>query len=191
MTPISATESNDLIDPAKASVDGTHVSVQIVPLCICALASSAFVAATHLPWFGSFGDQSTTPFSAISEDLVPPGSPAGLVPGTQSWGYLLAAWSTLCAVMAVVAACACVVNRHRNPPAVRRTLVGVGLATLVLIALCIPELLVRVPFDEVTLGSDWGAAVGLGLALLSSFGAWFAWATYAHPSQWGTSTPAG
>jgi hypothetical protein len=185
--PHSATETNDLVAPPKASGYMTHVSVQIIPLCICALASSALVAATHLPWFGNFGDQSTQPFSAISGDLVPPGSPAGLVPGAQSWGFLLVAWSTMCAVMAVVAACACVVNRHRNPQAVRRFMVGVGFASLVLVALCVSELLVRVPFDEVTLGSDWGAMVGVGLAAVCSFGAWFAWATFTYPRLWGTS----
>jgi len=62
----------------------------------------------------------------------------------------------------------------------------VGVASLVLVALIVPELAASKRFDEVvSVGADWGAFAGLGLAVLSSFGAWFAWATWKYPYRWG------
>jgi hypothetical protein len=180
---------NDLFAPAQGSVDKrrTHARVQVIPLFICAAASSAFIPATNLPWFGAFSSDNPAPqYSAVSGLLVPPGSPAALVPGTQSWGYLLVAWSALLAALAVVAAVACVLSRNRIARGLSGLLICVGIASLVLVALVVPELIARVPFDqELFLGFDWGAIVGLGLAVLSSFGAWFAWATWTYPSLWG------
>jgi hypothetical protein len=180
----STTDANGLI-ASKPSLEGTHVSVQFVPLCISALASLALVVSMHLPWFGNLGDQSTRSFNAISGSLAPPSSPTGLVPGTQSWGYLLTVWAALCAILAGAAACSCVFSCRRNRRVGSRFLVGVGASSLVLVALVVPELLARAPFDEVTVGSDWGAFVGLGVAVVSSIGAWFAWATWTYPHRWG------
>lgn len=183
-----ATEADGLIAPARDSGQSgrTHARVQVIPLCLCAVASSAFVAATNLPWFGSLSSGNPEPeYSAVSRVLVPPGSPAGLVPGTQSWGYLLAAWSAVPAFLAVVAVLACVVGRHRDGRDLSRLLFCVGIASLVLVALVVPELMATVPYDESSVGSDWGAIVGLGLAVLSTTGAWFAWATWTHPHLWG------
>lgn len=116
----------------------------------------AFVAATNLPWFGAFISDNPEPHhSAVSVTPLPPDAHTGSVPGTQSWGHLLVAWSALLGVLA-------------------------------LMVLVIPELVVRVSYDEAsTLGFDWGAIVGLGLAVLASVGAWFAWATWTCPSLWG------
>jgi hypothetical protein len=185
-----ASGADDLIAPAHASPRSgrTHTRVQVIPLCICAGATSAFVVATNLPWFGSISNNNPEPqYSAVSETLVRSDSPAGLVPGNQSWGYLLAAWSALLAVLAVAAVVACVLSRHRNARGLSRLLVCVGVASLVLVALVVPELTARVPFDgpSNTVGFDWGAVVGLGLAVLASVGAWFAWATWTYPWLWG------
>ena len=49
---------------------------------------------------------------------------------------------------------------------------------MLLIGVVALEFLPRVPFDgPATLGFDWGAILGLGLAAFSSVAAWFAWAT--------------
>lgn len=164
----------------------THKSVQVLPLCLCALSSVAVAAATHLPWFGSIpGDPTVPEYSAVSPLLVPPDAPAGLVPGTQSWGYLVVAWSVLLGVTAVVAVVACVVCARR-PRAVGRMLVAVGVGSLVLVGLVAAELFASVRFDLDSFAhSDWGALVGLGLAVLASGGAWFAWATFVFPHRWG------
>jgi hypothetical protein len=54
-------------------------------------------------------------------------------------------------------------------------------------ALVVLEFVPRVPFDGPdTLGFSWGTVVGLGLAVLSSIGAWFAWATLRFPHLWNT-----
>jgi hypothetical protein len=159
----------------------------VVSLGICAAASGAIVAAAHLPWFGDLAGDPTVPqFSALSGELVPPRSPSGLVPGTQSWGYLLVSWSALLTVAAVSAAFACGVLGSRQPRRVKRLLTVVGVASLILVALVVPELLTTVRFDLVSYAhSDWGALVGLGLAVMSSLGAWFAWATWTYPHRWG------
>ncbi len=167
----------------------TRVRVQVVSLCICAVASSAFVAAaTNLPWFGDLSPGNPSPqYSAVSASglYAPPGSQAALGPGTQSWGYLLVAWSALLTVLAVIAVAACVLSRHRRRGGVN-VLLSVGIASLVLIALIIPEFTARVQFDLVSfVGFSWGAMVGLGLAVVAASGAWFAWATLKFPHLWG------
>ena len=65
------------------------------------------MATVHLPWFGSLGNQAVPEFSAVSGDLWR----TGLVPGAQSWGYLIIGWSILLVVLALVAAIACVLRR--------------------------------------------------------------------------------
>ena len=184
-----ATDADGVIAPVQDSDQGgrTPVRVQVIPLCICAVASLAFVAVTNLPWFGDIaGDNSTPQYSAVSEPLVRPGSPGGLTPGTESWGHLMVAWSTLVTTLAVVAVVACAVNRHRHLRSLGRLLICVGLASLVLVALVVPEFTATVPYDLVsTVGFSWGAIVGLGLAVLSSLVAWFAWATLRYPRHWG------
>jgi hypothetical protein len=159
-------------------------------LCICAAAAAALGAVTHVPWFGSFtGDTPEPEYSAVSGLLVPPHSPGGLAPATQNWGYLLVSWSAVLAASALATAIALPVIRHRHPRGVSALLVAVGIGSLVLVALVLPELLSRVPFDEASfVGADWGAFTGLGLAVLSSIGAWFAWATWKYPQRWGLET---
>ena len=69
----------------------TRIRVQVIPLCICVVASMAFVASTNLPWFGDLSNDNPSPqFSALSASglYTPPGSPVGLGPGTQNWGHL-------------------------------------------------------------------------------------------------------
>lgn len=166
----------------------TRVRVQIVPICICVVASVAFVlSASNLPWFGG-SDPSIPRFSAISASglYVSPGSSAGLAPGTQSWGYLMVAWSLLLVVLALIAAVACAVRRrsHRRGP--HGLLLCVGVVSLVLIALVIPESMAHVQTDLVSFASfSWGTILGLGLALLAAVSAWFAWATLKFPHLWG------
>jgi hypothetical protein len=172
--------------------DRTHPRVQVVPLCLCAAASAGVAAATRLPWFGSISGDPTAPeYSAVSPVLRSPNVPAGLLPGTQGWGWLLVAWSALLAVTAVVAAVACAARGARHARGVRRLLLGVGVGSLVLVALVASELTGRVQFDLVSfVGFDWGELVGLGLALASSFCAWFAWATFVYPHRWGLAASA-
>ena len=72
------------------------------------MSALAVTAAAHLPWFGPFANDGPEPqYSAVSAYLVPPGSPAGMVPGTQSWGYLIVALSILLAVAAAALALVC------------------------------------------------------------------------------------
>lgn len=156
---------------------------------MAAVASSALVAATHLPWFGPFSNDGVDPqYSAISGVLVSPGSPAGLVPGTQHWGYLMVAWSVLLAGLAVVAAVSCAASRRfRCVRGLSHVLLSVAIVSLILIALVVLEFVPRVPFDGPdTQGFSWGTIVGLGLAVLSSIGACFAWATLRFPHLWST-----
>jgi hypothetical protein len=97
----------------------------------------------------------------------------------------LVAWSALLTVLAVIAVAACVLSRHRRRGGVN-VLLSVGIASLVLIALIIPEFTARVQFDLVSfVGFSWGAMVGLGLAVVAASGAWFAWATLKFPHLWG------
>jgi len=171
----------------RADVRGrTHGRVQVISLCLCAAAALSLIAATNLPWFGAFVSDGPEPqYSALSVISLPPGPEAGLVPGTQSWGYLLVAWSALLGALAVAAILVRALRRNREGRGLSRLLLCVGGASLVLVALVIPELGVKVFYDEVsTVGSDWGAVVGLGLAVFASIGAWFAWATWTHPSLW-------
>jgi hypothetical protein len=186
------TESHDLIGRSASHWDEeprTHPRVQVISLFVCALASFTLVPVTHVPWFGPFSNTAVEPqYSAVSGVLVPPGSPAGMVPGTQSWGYLLIAWSALLAGLAVAALCICTFSRRfRYVRGASHLLVAVGIAALILVALVVAEFVPRVPFDGPdTLGFSWGAILGLVLAVVSAIGAWFAWATLNYPHLWGT-----
>jgi peptidoglycan/LPS O-acetylase OafA/YrhL len=167
----------------------THPRVPVVWLCVTVLAAFAVVPTTHLPWFGPFSNDGVLPqFNAVSGYLVPPGSPAGLVPGTQSWGYLIEAWSLLLAGLATSAAVACAVSRRRRRHRhLRGLLLAVGVASLILVALVTAEFVPHVPFDgPATLGFSWGTLIGLALALASAIGACFAWATLRFHHLWGT-----
>jgi hypothetical protein len=67
-----------------------------------------------------------------------------------------------------------------------RLLLFLGIESLVLVALVVAEFVPRVPFDGPdTLGFCWGTPIGLGLAVLASIGAWFAWTTWTYPWLWG------
>jgi hypothetical protein len=174
-------------EPPTAPADdldtsATHPRVQVGSLCLCAGAAGAIVAAAHLPWFGSIADPSVPEKSAVSGELWG----TGLVPGAQSWGYLLVAWSGLLAVMALLAALACALGRSRRRWPLSRVLLGLGVASLVLVALVMAELTTSAQFDLVSYAhADWGAWIGLGLAVVSSVGAWLAWATWRFPQLWG------
>ena len=165
----------------------THPRVQVISLFVAVVASSALVAATHLPWFGPFSSDGVNPhYSAVSGVLVPPGSPAGLVPGTQKWGYVIIAWSVLLAGLALVAAVSVCRESSlptrpgpRPPPCVRGHRV------------IDPDSARRARTRAASsvrragqLGFSWGTVVGLALAVASSIGAWFAWATLRFPYLW-------
>jgi hypothetical protein len=187
--PYGVTEAGSPTISAKGSdlSERTHPRVQVVFLCVCAAASGAMVAAAHLPWFGSLSDSSVPEKSAVSGELWR----TGLVPGAQTWGYLLIAWSALLAAVALIAALACALLRPRNQRPLRRLLMYVGVASLVLVALVLPELTTSAQFDLVSYAHpDWGAWIGLGLAVVSSVGAWLAWATWRFPHLWGLDTSA-
>lgn len=151
-------------------------------LCVCAAATGAIVLTLHLPWFGSPGDPSVPQFSAVSGELWR----TGLVPGAQSWGYLITAWSILLVVLAMVAAIACALRRPHNRWPMSGFLLCLAVASLVLMALVLAELTSRTQFDLVSYAPpDWGAWIGLGLAVASSAGAWLAWASWRFPHLWG------
>jgi hypothetical protein len=192
MASLSA-DHDDLVVPAEDldRVVRTHPRVQVILLSVCALAAVALVAATHLPWFGPFANGGSEPqYSAVSGVLVPPGSPSGLVPDTQSWGFLITAFSVFLAASAVVAAVTCASSRQfRSARRMRYLLVAEGIMSVIMVALVALEFMPRVPFDgPATLGFDWGTMVGLGCAVTSSFAAWFAWATASYPHLWGNSS---
>jgi NO-binding membrane sensor protein with MHYT domain len=150
--------------------------------------SLALAAATHLPWFGSATNDGVEPhYSAVSGFLVPPGSPAGVVPGTQNWGYLIVAVSMLLAVSAAATAAVCAFSRRfRDLRTLSHALAAVATVSALLVAVVALEFVPRVPFDgPATLGFDWGTILGTGLAVLSSIAAWFAWATVRYPHRWG------
>jgi hypothetical protein len=165
----------------------THPRVQVVWLCVTVLAALALVPTTHLPWFGPFSNDGVLPqFNAVSGYLVPPGSPAGLVPGTQGWGYLIEAWSLLLAGLATGAAVGCAASRRRRIRHLRGPLLAIGVASLILVGLVTAEFVPHVPFDgPSTLSFSWGTLIGLALAMASAVGAWFAWATARFPQLWG------
>ena len=94
--------------------------------------------------------------------------------------------------MALFAALACALVRHSRRRPLNRLLLGLGVASLVLVALVMAELTTRAQFDLVAYAdADWGAWAGLSLAVVSSVGAWFAWATWTYPHLWGLKTPQG
>jgi len=166
----------------SVSSERTHPRVQVILLCICTASSGAMVVATHLPWFGSLSDNSVPERSAVSGELWR----TGLVPGTQSWGYLLVAWSALLGVLALFAALACALDSPRRHWPLSRILLCPGVAALVLVALVLAELNTSAQFDLVSYAHpDWGAWIGLGLAVVSSVGAWLAWTTWRFPHLWG------
>jgi hypothetical protein len=151
-------------------------------LSVCAAAAGAIVATLHLPWFGSLGDPTVQQFSAVSGDLWR----TGLVPASQSWGYLIAAWSLLLVVLALLGAIACALPRPRNRWPVSGFLLCIAVASVVLIALVLAELTSHAQFDLVSYAdADWGAWFSLGLAVVSSAGAWLAWGSWRFPHLWG------
>jgi len=64
-------------------------------------------------------------------------------------------------------------------------LLCVALVSLALVALVVLEVRATVVFGDQPLRFDWGAIVGLALAVLSFLGAWFAWATNRNRWLWG------
>lgn len=123
----------------------------------------------------------------MSSNLVPPLPFSALVPGTQKWGYLLLAFAALVACSALVALIACVRSRSHLGGGPSRLLLCVAVASFALVVLVILEMRATVHFGDTPLGSDWGAIIGVSLALLSSFTAWFAWATITYRWLWGPS----
>jgi hypothetical protein len=126
----------------------------------------------------------TPQFSAVSASglYALPGSSAGFGPGTHTWGYLLVAWSVLLTVLALIAVAACVMSRHGHRRGLHGLLLCVGVVSLVLIALVVPEFTAKVQTDLASfVGFSWSAIVGLGLAVLAALGAWFASATLTFP----------
>jgi hypothetical protein len=184
------TSREDLVAPAERWDDGgrTRPGVQVAWLSVCATSSLALASATHLPWFGSPANDGVEPqYSAVSGFLVPPGSPAGVVPGTQSWGYVIIAVSILLAASAAAAAVVCARSRRfRRMRGLSHALAAVGMVSVLLAVVVALEFVPRVPFDgPATLGFDWGTILGLGLAVLSCVAAWFTWATVRYPHRWG------
>jgi hypothetical protein len=160
----------------------TRPGVQVLSLCLCAAAAGAIVPALHLPWFGSLGDPSVPQFSAVSGELWR----TGLVPSAQSWGYLITAWSILLVVLALVAAVTCGLRRPFTGWPTSGWLLCLAVASGVQMALVLAELTSRAQFDLVSYAhSDWGAWIGLGLAVVSSAGAWLARASWRFPHLWG------
>ncbi len=140
------------------------------------------MAAVHLPWFGSLGDESVPQFTAVSETLWRHGP----VPGAQDWGYLIAAWSVLIVVWALGAAFACAFGGARNRVPIGPLLLGLAIASVVAIVMVVAEMTASAQFDLVSYAhTDWGAWIGLSLAVMSSLGAWLAWATWCYPYLWG------
>jgi formate hydrogenlyase subunit 4 len=140
------------------------------------------VATLHLPWFGSPGDPTVQQFSAVSGELWR----TGIVPASQGWGYLIAAWSVLLVVLALLAAIVCVLRSPRNRSPMGGLLLCIAVASVLLVALVLAELTSRAQFDLVSYAhADWGAWISLGLALVSSAGAWLAWASWRFPHLWG------
>ena len=132
--------------------------------------------------FGSLSDPAVPEKSAVSGELWR----TGLVPGAQSWGYLLVAWSAMLALFALLGALACRFPRPRRQWPMSRLLLCLGVASLILVALVLAELTRSAQFDLVSYAhSDWGAWIGLSLAVVSSVGAWLAWASWRFPHLWG------
>jgi hypothetical protein len=160
----------------------THPSVQVLLLCLCGAAAGGIVPTLRLPWFGTPTDSTVRTFSAVSEELWR----SGLVPAAQSWGYLIAAWSLLLVVLALVGASTRALFRSHDRWPMSGFLACLGVVSVVLIALVLAEVTTRAQFDLVSsANSDWGAWTGLGLAVTSSVTAWLAWATWTFPHLWG------
>ncbi len=60
-----------------------------------------------------------------------------------------------------------------------------AIASSAVLTLVVLEARVTVVFGDQPLSFDWGAVIGLCLAVLSAFGAWFAWATNRYRWLWG------
>jgi hypothetical protein len=160
----------------------THPRVQVLSLCVCAAGAGAIVADTHLPWWGSLTDPTVPEKSAVSGELWR----TGLVPGAQSWGYLLVAWSALLAVLALLGALACARSHSRRHWPMSGLLLCLGVGCLILVALVVAELTASAQFDLVSYAhADWGGWLGISLAVVSSAGAWLAWASWRFPHLWG------
>jgi hypothetical protein len=81
--------------------------------------------------------------------------------------------------MAIVA---CVRSTRRQKRLPTRLLLGIVAAALVLVALGVSEITAKIPFgDGPPLTYDFGALLGLVLAVLSSISAFVAWATTRYP----------
>ncbi len=161
------------------------VGAQVVPLAVCTVASFALVGALYLPWFGISTRDPIPRYSALSSDLVPPLHSSALVPGTQKWGYLLFASAALVAGLALAALIVCVRSRSHLGGGPSRLLPCVAITSLALVVLVILEMKATVHFGDQPLGFDWGAVIGVALAVLSAFGAFFAWATIRYRWLWG------
>jgi predicted transporter len=98
----------------------------------------------------------------------------------------MVAWALLLALLALVAVADCVARRQAHRCGPHGLLLLVGVASLILAVLVVPEFMANVQTDLVSFaGSSWGTIVGLGLTVLAAIGAWFAWATVKFPHLWG------
>jgi hypothetical protein len=61
----------------------------------------------------------------------------------------------------------------------------VAITSLALVVLVILQMNATIHFGDQPLGFDWGAIIGVALAVLSAFGACFAWATIRYRWLWG------
>lgn len=119
--------------------------------------------------------------SAVSGELWR----TGLVPGAQSWGYLLISCSALLAVWALFGALACARPHPRRYWPMNDLLLSVGVGSMILLALVLAELTASAQFDMASYAhSDWGAWLGVSLAVVCTSGAWLAWASWKFPHLW-------
>jgi hypothetical protein len=187
-----SSESTNLDSPGLPRSISYETRKQSMRLPVVALVACAFVsagcgvAAITLPWFALPQPTSGLPWSSFistSNALsVDPFGSSDLAPGTQSWGYLLVVWSAVVVGLAVVAISACVRSTRRKLPAPARLLLCVVAAALVLVALGISEITAKIPFgDGPPLTYDFGAVLGVVLAVLSLISAFVAWATTRYP----------
>lgn len=153
----------------------------IVALVLCALGSAGCGAtALSLPWFG--GDPNPDFIATSSALSVPPLGSGQLAPATRNWGYLLLVWSGVVVGLAVLAIAVRVRHTHRAGRTPDRLMFCVTVAALVLLALVISEVTATIPFgDGPPLTYDFGAIVGLVLAVLSFISASYGWAITRYP----------
>jgi hypothetical protein len=144
-----------------------------IPLLICGLGSLGLVVtALLLPWFGLWEAGTgrwglSQPVSATSDYLI--SSPA-FTPGTQSWGFVMLGVAAAVSVLAVFTVVG--VQRHGDA---RAKVVGLVIASTVLLVLVILDAHARPPTEDVPLRFDWGAVVGVVFAVLAAAGGWWAY----------------